>query len=502
MVNFKEKQKERKTPVGKMITRIKARYVIGFSNGDHEIIEDGEVVYEDDTILYVGKHYEGAADTTIDEGNAVVMPGFIDLNALGDIDHDILHNEAYRDVEDSLSPSEEYFQKGTHEFMTAEEEAFKSLYAYTHLILNGVTTAMPITSTYYKRWADTYEEEEAGVHHAGRLGLRLYTSPSYQSGFHVVKDNGEMDVCYMEKEGEEGLLRAVKFIRQYDGAYDGLIRGALLPERIEAQTKENLIETKRYADELGCPIKLHAAQGQFEYRFIKKQTGMSPIEYLNSIGFLGENVGIPHCYILKGTKWTPDEGDDLSILAQSGMTVIYCPIILGRSGHYPESFAGYRRAGVNIAMGTDTYPPDFFQNIRVGSMYGHLTENCAEGSAYADMYRAATLGGAEFLKRKDLGRLEKGAKADIIAVDLSGYHMGAVDDPIRTIFTCGSGRDVKLSVINGRTVMKDRQIEGVDLEEIQAKGQKYYDKMKAGYMERDYRHLPEHMIFRPSFPKR
>ena len=63
--------------------------------------------------------------------------------------------------------------------MTPEEEAFKSLFAYTQLIMNGVTTAMPITSTYYKRWADTYEEEEAGIHHAGKLGLRLYTSPSY-----------------------------------------------------------------------------------------------------------------------------------------------------------------------------------------------------------------------------------------------------------------------------------------------------------------------------------
>lgn len=485
-----------------MITRMKGRYVIGFSGEDHEIITDGEVVYEDDTIIYVGTHYEGRVDRTEDAGNAVVMPGFIDLNALGDIDHDILHNEAYRDVEDSLSPSEDYFNKGTHELMTEEEEAFKSLYAYTQLILNGVTTAMPITSAYYKRWADTYEEEEAGVHHAGKLGLRLYTSPSYQCGFHVVRPDGTMDVRYMEEEGIKGLERAVRFIKKYDGAYDGLIRGALLPERIEAQTEENLIRTKRYADELGCPVKLHAAQGQFEYRFIREKTGLSPIEYLDSIGFLGDNVGIPHCYILKGTKWAMDDGNDLELLAKSGMTVIYCPVILGRSGHYPQSVAGYRRAGVNVAMGTDTYPPDFFQNIRVGSMYGHLAEDCAEGSTYADMYRAATLGGASFLKRSDLGRLEKGAKADIIAVDLDGFHMGAVDDPIRTIFTCGSGRDVKLSVINGRTVMKDRQIEGVDLQEIQEKGQKYYDKMKMGYMERDYRHLPEDVIFRPSFPRR
>ena len=108
-----------------MITKIKAAYVVGFDGVGHEIITNGEVVYENDTILYVGKHYEEAVDRTEDMGNAVVMPGFIDLNALGDIDHDIIHLEVYPDVRKSLSPSEEYFDKGPYEWMTPEEEAFK-----------------------------------------------------------------------------------------------------------------------------------------------------------------------------------------------------------------------------------------------------------------------------------------------------------------------------------------------------------------------------------------
>ena len=139
-----------------MIKKIKGRYVIGFTGKDHEIITNGEVVYEDNSILYVGKHYEGHVDHTEDVGNAVIMPGFIDLNALGDIDHDIIHLEVYSSLRSSLNPSQEYFHKGTHELMTKEDEAFKSLFAYVQLIRNGVTTAMPITSTYYKKWADTY----------------------------------------------------------------------------------------------------------------------------------------------------------------------------------------------------------------------------------------------------------------------------------------------------------------------------------------------------------
>ena len=483
-----------------MLKKIKGKYVVGFDGKDHEIIVDGEVVYQGSDIVYVGKHYEGQVDETEDVGNAVIMPGFIDLNALGDIDHDIIHLEAYQDVRNSIRPSEEYYEH-MHELMTPEEEAFKSLFAYAQLIMNGVTTAMPITSTYYKKWAETYEEQEAAAHHAGNLGLRIYLSPSYQSGFDVVRADGSMAVRFKEEEGEKGLLRAVEFCKKFDGAYDGLIRACLEPERIECQTEKNLLETKKYSKELGCPIKLHAAQGMFEYQYIKEKTGRSPIQYLYDLGFLeGGNVGIPHCYYCRGTKWVEDKGDDLALLAETGTTAIHCPIIIGRSGHYLNSFAEYRRRNINIAVGTDTFPPDFFQNIRTASMYSRMQEDRAEGSTYADIYRAVTLGGAKMLGRDDLGRLCKGAKADMIVVGLDDFHMGAIDDPVRTIFMCGSGHDVKMSIINGRTVMKDRKIEGVDLEALKEQAQRYYDKMKMGYQERDGFHIPTEKLFRTSYP--
>ena len=87
----------------------------------------------------------------------------------------------------------------------------------------------------------------------------------------------------------------------------------------------------------------------------------------------------------------------------------------------------------------------------------------------ADVYRAVTLGGSAFGEGGP-GPSGSRCKADMIAVDLEDFHMGAVDDPIRTIFMCGCGRDVKLSIINGKTVMKNRTIEGVDLEEIRQRG--------------------------------
>jgi 5-methylthioadenosine/S-adenosylhomocysteine deaminase len=485
-----------------MVTKLKGRYVIGFDGDDHVILEDSEVVYKNDTIIYVGKNYSGEVDEIIDVGNAVISPGFIDLNALGDIDHDILHLEASSNRQKNLLWSKSYIENGHHEVMTAEEEAFKSLYAYTQLILHGVTTAMPITSVFYKKWAETYEELVAAANHAGRLGLRIYLGPSYQAGIRVVEPDGTIKLYWDEDAGIAGLERAVKFVEEFDGAYDGLVKGMLAPERIESQTEESLKLTKYYSEKLNVPIKLHAAQGSFEYHTILEKHGVTPIRYLYDLGFLGAKTGIPHAHFIAGySEAESGEGDDIALLTETNTTVIHCPLIIGRHSSALESFAKYKRAGINLALGTDTFPPDMFQNIRTGSMISRLIEKEVEDSSFADLFRAATIGGANFLGREDLGRLTAGAKADIIAIDLDGFHLGVIDDPIRTMIASGSGRDVKLSIINGRVVMKDRVIPNLDLEEIKSKGQKYFNKMKNGYLERDYQQLPENELLPSSFKK-
>jgi len=81
-----------------MKTLLTAEFVIGFDGEDHVIIENGQVVYEDDTIIYVGKNYQGEYDDKIDAGRSVISPGFIDLNALGDIEN------AIRNAEGGFSP--------------------------------------------------------------------------------------------------------------------------------------------------------------------------------------------------------------------------------------------------------------------------------------------------------------------------------------------------------------------------------------------------------------
>ena len=79
-----------------------------------------------------------------------------------------------------------------------------------------------------------------------------------------------------------------------------------------------------------------------------------------------------------------------------------------------------------------------------------------------DYYDAATLGGADALLRADLGRLAPGAKADITVFDLSAPDLGQVIDPIQTMMLAGGGRDFSTVIIDGRFVMQDGVIPGID----------------------------------------
>lgn len=482
-----------------MKTKVTGRFVIGYLDGDHAIYPWGEVVYEGDAIIFVGHGYPGAVDATIDAGEAIISPGFIDLDALADIDHAIL--DTWLDPDRLLGQrwSEEYFHSGPRETFSFEDEVFKRRYALTQLVLNGITTAMPIGAEFYRAWCETYDEFAATAEIAGELGLRMYLGPSYRGGINVTRADGTPAVLWDEAKGEAGLDDAARFIRDFDGKYDGLVRGALLPARIETNTLDVLRRTKALSDEFNCPVRLHAAQGLQEARFLQEWYGKRPLELLHELDFLGPRTLIPHVSTLGVSVAREERVADLGLLRDSGTSVIHCPLISIRHGGMLRSFDSYRRLGINLALGTDTFPPDMIRVMDYGSNLGKFAESDQASSTAADFFRAATLGGARALGRDDLGRLAPGAKADITIVDLSALHSGPIDDPIRTMLFNTTGASVRTVIINGRTVMRDRQIPGVDEVAMRERAQRFFDAYKRAYTARDFRKREPEELFPASF---
>jgi 8-oxoguanine deaminase len=482
------------------VSRIRARFVVGYAGGDHVVYRDGEVVYADDRVLFVGHGYPGRVDREADAGDAVVGPGFIDLNALADIDHGILDTFQGPDLALGLQWSEDYFRDRRRELFDRDDERFQRRYALSQLLLNGVTTALPIAAETYRAWCETYEGLADVAEIAGELGIRIYLGPSYRSGINVVRADGSRDVLWDEARGEDGLAQAVRFVEDFDGAYDGRVRGALLPCRIETVTLDVLRATKRHADALGVPIKLHAAQGLPELALIRKWHGKRSIELLGEIGFLGPNVAIPHVFYIGGCNGIPRNGaDELALLRDSGTTVVHCPIPAARHARALDTFDRFRAAGVNVAIGTDMFPPDVLRALDYAMNMAKQKTGDQTAASAADLYRAATLNGARMLGRDDLGRLAPGAKADIVVVDLSPLRTGVYDDPIRTMILHAGGGHVKTAIVDGRTVVEDGAIPGLDVEAMRRRAQAYFARYRAAYSERDYLRRPPDALFPPSF---
>jgi cytosine/adenosine deaminase-related metal-dependent hydrolase len=486
-----------------MITLVRAAFVIAYEHGDHAIIRNGEVAYEGDSIVFVGKGFPGAPDSIIEAGEAILSPGFIDLDALADIDHALIDSWHGPETATGLDWSEEYFHNRRHDLFPPADRDFRHEYAFTQLIRNGITTAMPIGGEMHNEWCETYDEWAAAAGIAGRLGLRLYAGPSYRAGVNVVRADGNRDVLWNEALGEAGLDDAIRFIKDFDGAHNGLIRGALLPARIETVTPDLMRRTGEAAKRLGVKVRLHCLQGLKELRLLREWYGKTPLQLLEQAGLLGPDLLIPHAVYLDIHSRNPDPGNtELALLAKSGATVIHCPMTSFRYGTALESFPKYRAAGVKFALGTDSFPPDMIRNIDIGVHMPKVIEGRTDAGSAADMFRAATLGGADALGRDDLGRIAVGAKADMIVIDLTDPRVGMVEDPIRTLHMNCTGANITTVIINGRAVMQDQILPGIDAEDMRRRLASYYATMLVGYSERDYLRRSTGEIFPPTFPMR
>jgi cytosine/adenosine deaminase-related metal-dependent hydrolase len=247
-------------------------------------------------------------------------------------------------------------------------------------------------------------------------------------------------------------------------------------------------------------VRLHAAQSRFERDTVRRLHGCTSIEWLDRLGFLTDRTLLPHGSFVSPSRNMDEPGRDLDLISEAGSVIVHCPLVSARFGDGLDSFRSYRQRGIRIGLGTDTAPPDMILNMQIGVLLNRFVEMDPASCRAEDYFNAATLGGADALARPDLGRLAPGCRADLIVVDLSNPAIGQVIDPIQTLLIAASGRDVRTVVIEGRLVMEDRVIPGVDEAADHARAQEQFEGLMARYPDRTWRHPPVTDIFRSSFP--
>ncbi len=461
-----------------MKTRIRGGWVVGHDNGSHYLIRNGEVVFEKDTVLFVGHNFEGDVHTEIDASGRLICPGFIDTHVHAG------YQAQKRMIADVGRP--DYFGQPFLEFdvgragtvvggdprFFSDEDKLRhksdpwAMFTAVELLRNGVTTFVEMGAPVHM--------QEALATAVSRIGTRAYLGAGYDLGGWVGGPGGRLTRAIDLEAGAKAFKDAVSFSKGIDGSSDGRIKAILAPRRVETCSGEQLRETARLSRELGFPVCIHAAYNVHEFYDILREHQRTPIERLDDVGLLdlGPMLNIGHGnFVSDYRRLAYSGGRDIKLMGEHGATISHCACNLVRRARFLDTWTKYRQAGINISLGSDTYPRDMIMQMRTASYFGKVLEHDLSAASAAEVFEAATLNGARSLGRSDIGRLAPGAKADIITIDIQNMRFGPVRDPIKSLVECGIGDDVMTVIVGGQVCMRDRVIEGVNVAELLAAAQ-------------------------------
>jgi len=443
---------------------IEGGMIVAFDGEEHRLLEGGIVVYEEDRIIHVGKSYPGKVDKTIDAKRKLVLPGFVDIHShiagcpferayRGDGSTRALHNSDLYD----RAPA-------TWASLTKHDKSVAMRYSLAEMLRGGITTVVDMGAV------DGVGVEDS-VKLAAESGIRAYLLKGHQSGGWFSKDGHTVSYRnfdgeeWDESEGFKKLESTIRFIKEYDGSHEGMIRSFLYPEKVDTCSPELFKETRRLADEHNLLMESHVSQSWVDFTEIMRRHGKTPIKYLNDLGVLGDDFISGHAIVVAGhsaSGYADPWNEDIHILAETGSTVAHCPTPFARYAIAMESYSKYIQMGVKIGLGTDTFPLDMIREMRTAAYLCKVKEKEPSVATSKQLLDSATIMGANALKRPDLGRITPGAKADIVMVNLNTFNMCPVTDPIRILIMNGTRNDVDTVIVDGKTRVMGGEVLGFD----------------------------------------
>ncbi|HTO84171.1 MAG TPA: amidohydrolase family protein [Methylomirabilota bacterium] len=452
-----------------------ADWIVAFDRAaNSHVYASGDVAFEGDRLLQIGGAYAGPAERAISGRGFMVMPGLVNIHS---------------------HPASEPLNKGWNDEIGSPKLYNSSLYeimplfrpdaagvqaaftvALCELLLSGVTTLVDL-SLARSDW----------VEQMAQSGLRGILAPMYRSARWFTENGHVVTYEWDEPAGRRAMEAALRIVDAAVSHPSGRLSGMVTPAQIDTCSAELLRDSHAEALRRKVPLQIHAAQSTVEFHEITRRHGMTPIEWLDSLGVLGPSTIIGHGIFLdhhSTTNWP--KRDDLGTLLARGASVAHCPTVFIRRGIAMQTVGGYIRRGVNIGIGTDTYPHNMIEEMRNALYTSRLVARDPFDLRTTDIFNAATLGGAAALKRDDIGRLEQGAKADLVMVDVTAPSMRPVRDPIRSLVYASAERAVRHVFVGGAQVVKDGRVTTMDLATAAAELEEAQRRVEAGVRQLDW----------------
>ena len=418
----------------------------------HVYLRDADIAFDGGTISQVGGRYEGAAAVEIDGRDRLIIPGLVNI-------HTHPTSEPLRKGLTDETRSPNFWHSSLYEFLPVlandRDGAIASMQvAMAELLMSGVTTVADL-SIPFDGWLDTLAES----------GIRAVAAPMFRDARWFVAEGKRVEYDWDEGAGREAFTEAQRLIELARQHPSGRLSGMVCPAQIDTCTADLIRDASDYAQERQLPFQIHAAQSVNEFHEMIRRHGVTPIHWLKDIGGLGPHTIIGHAIFLDHHPWLHwTSRNDMDILRETETTVAHCPTVFMRRGISLRSFGDYRRAGINLGIGTDTYPHNFLEEMRSVGNFARVAMETVDDLETRDVFEAATVGGTKALGRDDIGRLAPGCKADFVSVDVKDPSMMPLREPLRSLIFVAADRAVRDVYVDGEQVVADGKVLNIDLQ--------------------------------------
>ena len=409
-------------------------------------IRSGYVLVEGNRIAAVGDDPSGiTADETIDGEGKVLLPGFVNT-------HHHLYQTLFRNVPGAADKKLFDWLVFLYErWKGIDEEAVRisAAIGLTELILSGATTSSDHFYLFPKGHPHLFD---ALIEGAQLTGIRFH--PCRGSMSLSKKDEGLPPDSVVQTE-EEILADSQRVIERYhDSSPFSMLRVALAPCSPFSVTPELMRQSTALADEYGVLLHTHLAETADEEEFCREKFGARPVDYMEELGWLRDDVWFAHLVHLRSS--------DIEKLSAARVGMAHCPSSNMTLGSGIAPVVERRGTGVKLSLGVDGSASNDTSNMIREVRQAMLLQRVrygAEAFSARDALYLATMGGARVLHREEeIGSIEVGKAADLIAFDLSGIEFaGARSDPLAAIVHCAADR-VDLSMVNGRVLVRDGRL--------------------------------------------
>ena len=392
-------------------------------------VADAEILIDDKLIVYAGKRENAPAfeaDETIDGNGALAMPGLCNmhthtpmtlLRSIGsDLPLDRWLNEAIFPVEKHL----------TDDAVRAGSDL-------------GIMEMLRYGTTSFN---DMY------------MHMAMEAEAVRDSGMRALLGHGVVDF----DESCSDLDPNIELIEKWNCSFDDRIRVALAPHSEGATTTKVLEKIRDAADTYHVPVHIHVSETKLDFDGSISRRGLTPPQYLDSLGLLDHSVLAAHCV------WFTDE--DIELFARKGAVILHNPVSNLKLASGVAPIAKMLKAGCKVTLGTDGVASNnnlnLWEEIKLMPMLQKGITLDPTVVSPAQTIAAATSVGAKALGYNNLGKLEEGYLADLILMDLHGAHMAPCNDLESNLVYSAQGSDVCLTMVNGRVLYRNGEYTTLD----------------------------------------